>query len=253
MPEILDVHDILALKMSHASTLIMNDRQKPQNFQNKLNTQQRCVNFVNHLDRIRVLATLCPVKSKVRAFICPQHEAHHTPPITNYVRIDISRDLEVLTEEDALQFFNKLIKPDLGDASSITSTNCAHYRGEVKKRGSPIGITHTRFDIETNSALCSQVAKTVRSHYPVDRNPLIMAFPYNLSAHENTFTIFATKSSAKNGAKLEPTELLNRVASLEKMNSILQYAILRTKYSVSVHLDVHSIPSNTETRVKQNG
>ena len=64
MPEILDVHDILALKMSHASTLIMNDRQKPQNFQNKLNTQQRCVNFVNHLDRIRVLATLCPVKSK---------------------------------------------------------------------------------------------------------------------------------------------------------------------------------------------
>ena len=65
MPEILDVHDILALKMSHASTLIMNDRQKPQNFQNKLNTQQRCVNFVNHLDRIRVLATLCPVKSRV--------------------------------------------------------------------------------------------------------------------------------------------------------------------------------------------
>ena len=65
MPEILDVHDILALKMSHASTLIMNDRQKPQTFQNKLNTQQECVNFVNHLDRIRVLATLCPVKSKV--------------------------------------------------------------------------------------------------------------------------------------------------------------------------------------------
>ena len=43
----------------------MNDRQKPQNFQNKLNTQQRCVNFVNHLDSIRVLAILCPVKSKV--------------------------------------------------------------------------------------------------------------------------------------------------------------------------------------------
>ena len=43
----------------------MNDRQKPHIFQNKLNTQQRCVNFVNHLDRIRVLATLCPVKSKV--------------------------------------------------------------------------------------------------------------------------------------------------------------------------------------------
>ena len=67
MPEILDVHDILALKMSHASTVIMNDRQKPQNFQNKLNTQQRCVNFVNHLDRIRILAILCPVKSKVKA------------------------------------------------------------------------------------------------------------------------------------------------------------------------------------------
>ena len=47
LPEILDVHDILALEMSHASTLIMNDRQKPQNVQNKLNTQQRCVNFVN--------------------------------------------------------------------------------------------------------------------------------------------------------------------------------------------------------------
>ena len=46
----------------------MDDRQKPQNFQNKLNTQQRCVNFVNHLDRIRVLAILCPVKSKV---MCP--------------------------------------------------------------------------------------------------------------------------------------------------------------------------------------
>ena len=67
MPEILDVHDILALKMSHASTVIMNDRQKPQNFQNKLNTRQGCVNFVNHLDSIRVLAILCPVKSKVPA------------------------------------------------------------------------------------------------------------------------------------------------------------------------------------------
>ena len=44
----------------------MNDRQKPQNVQNKLNTQRRCVNFVNHLDRVRVLATLCPVKSKVQ-------------------------------------------------------------------------------------------------------------------------------------------------------------------------------------------
>ena len=78
-----------------------------------------------------------------------------------------------------------------------------------------------------------------------------MAFPYNLSAHENTFMISSPKSSAKNGAKLEPTELLNRVASLEKMNSILQYAILRTKYSVLVHLDVHSIRSNTETRVSE--
>ena len=65
MPEILDVHDILALKMSHASTVIMNDRRNSQNFQNKLNTQQRCVSFVNHLDRIRVLAILCTVKSKV--------------------------------------------------------------------------------------------------------------------------------------------------------------------------------------------
>ena len=45
----------------------MNYRRKPQKFQNKLNTQQRCVNFVNHLDRIRVLAILCPVKSKVAA------------------------------------------------------------------------------------------------------------------------------------------------------------------------------------------
>ena len=45
----------------------MNNRQKQQNFQSKLNTQQRCVNFVNHLDRIRVLATLCPVKSKVNS------------------------------------------------------------------------------------------------------------------------------------------------------------------------------------------
>ena len=78
-----------------------------------------------------------------------------------------------------------------------------------------------------------------------------MAFPYNLSAHENTFMISSTKSYAKNGAKLEPTELLNRVASLEKMNSILQYVILRTKYSVLVHLDVHSIPSNTKTRVSK--
>ena len=36
-----------------------------------------------------------------------------------------------------------------------------------------------------------------------------MAFPYNLSAHENTFIISSTRSSANNGAKLEPTELLN--------------------------------------------
>ena len=189
--------------------------------------------------------------AQAEAFISPQQEARHTPPITDYVRIDISRDLEVLAEEDAFQFFNKLIKPDLQDASSITSTNCAHYRGEIKKRGSPIGSTHARFDIETNSALSSQIAKTVQSHYPLDRNPLIIAFPYNLSAHENTFMISASKSSAKNGVKLEPTELLNRVASLEKMNSILQFAILRTKYSVLVHLDVHSIPSNTETRVSK--
>ena len=78
-----------------------------------------------------------------------------------------------------------------------------------------------------------------------------MAFPYNLSAHENTFMISSTKSSANNRAKLEPTELLNRVASLKKMISILQHAILRTKYSVLVHLDLHSIPSNTETRVSK--
>ena len=48
-----------------------------------------------------------------------------------------------------------------------------------------------------------------------------MVFPYNLSAHENTFMISSTKTSANNGAKLEPTELLNGVASPEKMNSIL--------------------------------
>ena len=41
------------------------------------------------------------------------------------------------------------------------------------------------------------------------------------------------------------------MASLEKMSSILQFTILRTKYSVLVHLDVHSIPSNTETRVSK--
>ena len=185
------------------------------------------------------------------AFISPQQEPHHSPPITNSVRIDISRDPEVLTEKDAFQFFNKFIQPDLQDASSTTSTNCAHYRGEIKKRGSPIKSTHTRFDIETNSALSSQIAKTVQSHYPLDRSSLIMAFPCNLSAHENTFMISSTKSSAKSGAKLEPTELLNRVASLEKINYILQHAILRTKYSVLVHLDVHSIPSNTETRVSK--
>ena len=150
------------------------------------------------------------------AFITPQQEAHRPPPTTDYVGIDISRDPEVLTEENAFELFNKLIKPDLQDGSSITSTICAHHRGEKKKRGSPIGSTHARFDIETNSALSSQIARTVQSHYPLDRNPLIMAFPYNLSAHENTFMILSTKSSANNGAKVEPTELLNRVASLEK-------------------------------------
>ena len=70
----------LALKMSHASTYIMNDRQKPQNFQNKPNTQQRCVNFVNHLDRIRVLATLCPVRSKVIAGGTRDPELHRGLP-----------------------------------------------------------------------------------------------------------------------------------------------------------------------------
>ena len=107
--------------------------------------------------------------AQAEAFFSPQQEAHHTPPITDYVRIDPG-DREVLTEEDAFQFFNKLIKPDLQDASSITSTNCAHYRGEIKKRGSPIGSTHARFDNETNSALSSQIAKTVQSHYPLDMN-----------------------------------------------------------------------------------
>ena len=60
--------------------------------------------------------------AQAETFISLQREARHTPPITDYVRIDISRYLEVLTEENAFQFFNKLIQPDLQDALSITST-----------------------------------------------------------------------------------------------------------------------------------
>ena len=120
------MHDILALKMSHASTLIMNDRQKPQHFQNKLNTQQRCVNFVNHLDRIRVLATLCPVKSKVLDSQCESSPSSDegsvgpdVPPDEFMGRYGFFRDEEGLETVETLQVLAKQVET----SSSILSSN----------------------------------------------------------------------------------------------------------------------------------
>ena len=67
-------------------------------------------------------------------FVLPHANESHEEKSTDYVRVDISKDLQVLDEEEGFQFFNKFIKPELQDTTCITSQNCAHYRGEIKKR-----------------------------------------------------------------------------------------------------------------------
>ena len=163
------------------------------------------------------------------------------------MRVDISKDPQVLDEEGAFLFFNKIIKPELQDTTSITSQNCAHYRGEIKKRGSPVGKGFVRFDIETTTNMAPQIAKTLQDNHPLENNPLIMSFPFHLSTHENSFMVSAKKSDTR----VQPTELLNRVASLEKMDSLLLHAIIRTKYSILIYIDLPAIPSASESRTSK--
>ena len=58
------------------------------------------------------------------------------------MRVDIAKDLQVLVEEEAFQFFDKEIKPELQDTTSFTSQGCAHYRGKIKKRASPMAAQY---------------------------------------------------------------------------------------------------------------
>ena len=66
---------------------------------------------------------------QAESFVLPHANKSHEEDSIDYVRVDISKDLQVLDEEEAFQFFNKIIKPELQDTTSITSQNCAHYRG----------------------------------------------------------------------------------------------------------------------------
>ena len=161
---------------------------------------------------------------QAKSSVLPHANKSHEEDSIDYVRVDISKDFRVLDEEEALQFINKMIKPELQDTTSITSQNCAHYRGEIKKRGSPMGKDFVRLDIETTTNMAPQIAKTLQDDHHLGRNPLIMSFPFHLSTHENSFMVSAKKSDTR----VEPTELLNRVASVEKMDSLLLHAIIRT-------------------------
>ena len=133
------------------------------------------------------------------------------------------------------------------DTTSITSQNCAHYKGEIKKRGSPVGKDFVRFDIETTTNMAPQIAKTLQDNHPLEKNPLIMSFPFHLSTHENFFMVLAKKSDTR----VEPTELLNQVASPEKMDSLLLHAIIRTKYSILIHIDLPAISTASESRTSK--
>ena len=179
---------------------------------------------------------------QAESFVLPHAKESDQEDSIDYVRVDISKDLEVLDEEEAFEFVNKIIKPELQDTTSIISHNCAHYRGEIKKRGSPVGKDFVCSDIETTTNMAPQIAKTLQDNHPPEKNPLIMSFPFHLSTHETSFMVFAKKSDMR----VEPTELLNRVASLEKMDSLLLNAVIRTKYSILIHIDLPAIPSASE-------
>ena len=184
---------------------------------------------------------------QAKSFVLPHANKSHEEDSIDYVRVDISKDLQVLDEEEAFEIFNKIIKPDLQDTTSITSENCAYYRGEIKKRGSPVGKDFVRFDIETTPKMAPEIAKTLQDNHPLEKNPLIMSFPFHLSTHENFFMVSANKSDTR----VEPTELLDRVASLEKMDSLLLHAIRRTKYSILIHIHLRAIPSSSESRASK--
>ena len=148
---------------------------------------------------------------QAESFVLPHANKNQEEDSIDYVPVDISKHLQVLNEEEAFQFFNQIIKQELQDTTSITSQNCAHYRREIKKRGSPIGKDFVRFDIETTTTLAPQIAKTLQDNHPLEKNPLLMSFPFHLSTHENAFMVSAKKWDTR----IEPTELLDRVASLE--------------------------------------
>ena len=66
---------------------------------------------------------------QAESFVLPHANKSHEEDSIDYVCVDISKDFQVLDEEEAFQFFNRIIKPELQDTTSITSQNCAHYRG----------------------------------------------------------------------------------------------------------------------------
>ena len=176
--------------------------------------------------------------------VLPHANKNHEEDLIDYVRVNISKDLQVLDAEEAFQFFNKIVKPELQDTTSITSQSCVHCRGEIKNRGSPVGKDFVRFDIKRTTTLAPQIAKTLQDNHPLEKNSLLMSFPFHLSTHENSFMVSAKKSDTR----LEPTELVNRVASLERMDSFVLHAIIRTRYSILIHIDLPAIPSASESR-----
>ena len=56
---------------------------------------------------------------QVESFVLPHANKNHEEHCIDYVRVDIAKDLQVLDQEEALQFFNKIIKPELQDTTSI--------------------------------------------------------------------------------------------------------------------------------------
>ena len=184
---------------------------------------------------------------QAESFVLPHANKNHEEDSIDYVRVHILKDLQVLDDEEAFQFFNTIIKLELQDTTSITSQNCAHYRGHIKKWGSPIGTDFVPFDIGTTITLAPQIAKSLQENHPPEKNPLFMSFPFHLSSHENSCMVSAKKSDTR----IKPTKLLNRVASLERMDSLLLHAIQRAKCSVLIHIHLPANQSASESRASK--
>ena len=58
---------------------------------------------------------------QAESFVLPHANKNHEADSIDYVCVDISKDLQVLDEEEVFQFFKKVIKLELQNTTSITS------------------------------------------------------------------------------------------------------------------------------------